>query len=541
MRFFDCNALVGVRGDRHVETPFTVERLLEDMAYYDIHGALLCVAAAKEYYPTRGNELAVKAASASPRLAACWVLLPHHAGEMAPPRELLRQMERAGVRAARLCPKTHGYGTHALVIGELLSALAEAKLPVFLDRAEVELAQVDELCRNHPGLPLVLCGVSWGEDRALLPLLKAHGNLHLETSAFQGHRAYERVAREVGAERLLFGTEWPFRSPGAARMMAVYERLEPEERELIAHGNLERLLSAAFGGGADGAFGGGDHRALPEHEPRAESDPILDAVREGRPLTEEFVFDAHAHLAHDGCMGVGICALPYNDAAGLVGSMDRLGIDRALVSSWGGIALGDRDGNDVTLRAVERFPERLVAFGTLNPHYPELFEAEFERVFASDRVRGFKPYPPCQHYALDGERNRPLLAWANERAAPVLCHAGLGGHCVTPEQLDKLGPEYPRASFLFAHVGQSYAVAEKCVDVCRRHPNVYCEITYTAITYGLIEYLVREIGAERVLFGTDCVMRDPAPQLGWVAWARISLEDKRKILGGNMRRLLGEA
>jgi predicted TIM-barrel fold metal-dependent hydrolase len=54
-----------------------------------------------------------------------------------------------------------------------------------------------------------------------------------------------------------------------------------------------------------------------------------------------------------------------------------------------------------------------------------------------------------------------------------------------------------------------------------------------------VEYLVREIGRERVLFGSDCVMRDAAPQLGWAAWARLPLEDKRLVLGGNIARLLG--
>ena len=55
----------------------------------------------------------------------------------------------------------------------------------------------------------------------------------------------------------------------------------------------------------------------------------------------------------------------------------------------------------------------------------------------------------------------------------------------------------------------------------------------------MIEFLVREIGRERVLFGTDCVMRDAAPQLGWVAWARIPLDDKRMLLGGNMADIMG--
>ena len=54
------------------------------------------------------------------------------------------------------------------------------------------------------------------------------------------------------------------------------------------------------------------------------------------------------------------------------------------------------------------------------------------------------------------------------------------------------------------------------------------EITYTTVTRGMIEFLVAEIGADRVLYGSDLPMRDPSPQLGWVAYARISEEDKKE-------------
>ena len=67
---------------------------------------------------------------------------------------------------------------------------------------------------------------------------------------------------------------------------------------------------------------------------------------------------------------------------------------------------------------------------------------------------------------------------------------------------------------------------------------MFAEITYTAILYGFIEYFCEEVCAEQLLFGTDCVMRDVAPQLGWVAWARIPFEDKLNVLAHNMANIL---
>ena len=54
----------------------------------------------------------------------------------------------------------------------------------------------------------------------------------------------------------------------------------------------------------------------------------------------------------------------------------------------------------------------------------------------------------------------------------------------------------------------------------------------------MIEFLVEQVGADKVLYGSDFPMRDPAPQLGWVCYAKIPVEDKKKILAGNVARLL---
>lgn len=55
---------------------------------------------------------------------------------------------------------------------------------------------------------------------------------------------------------------------------------------------------------------------------------------------------------------------------------------------------------------------------------------------------------------------------------------------------------------------------------------------------GLVEMAVRELGAERVIYGSDAGGRSFATQLAKVYGAEISDADKKLILGGNLRRML---
>lgn len=534
LRFLDGCAMIGWRSDRHPETIWSPAEFERDYRYYGIGAALVHHASAVEYHQDYGNRRLLEEIEGYPGLFPQWVVLPHHTNEMAPPDELVAEMLERGVRAARIYPKMHGFALSDAISGPLLEALARHRIPLFTDVAQIGIDQAAGVCERHPDLPVVLCGVAWGTDRELEPALERAPNLHIETHAFQGHRAYERVTGRFGAERLIFGTGLPDCSPGAAVMMSLYEQLSDEDRDRIAGGNLLRLLLSVET----------DHPApieqVPDVAPPEDDDPIVATIRRGEPLHDEFIFDAHGHIGHEGCMGIARCQLPWNDADGLVGTMDRLGIDHCIVSTWSGITHGDPASNDIMLEAIERHPNRLFGYGTVNPRYPAEAAEEMSRVFRSGRMIGYKPYPPRQRVPLPDARHRPMLEWADRHGAPVLCHGGLSGDgAVTPDHLAEVAPLYPNAKFLLGHAGSSWALAESLVPVARSRGNIYAEITYTSITYGLVEYLVREIGRDRVLFGSDCVMRDAAPQLGWAAWARIPLEDKRMVLGANIARILG--
>ena len=89
-----------------------------------------------------------------------------------------------------------------------------------------------------------------------------------------------------------------------------------------------------------------------------------------------------------------------------------------------------------------------------------------------------------------------------------------------------------------AHSGASYRLADVSIELAQQFDNVLLEINYTSVPFGMISYLVDKAGQEKILFGTDIPMRDPAPILGWVVYDHLSDETRQKVLGGNLHSLI---
>lgn len=105
----------------------------------------------------------------------------------------------------------------------------------------------------------------------------------------------------------------------------------------------------------------------------------------------------------------------------------------------------------------------------------------------------------------------------------------------TPEELAELAAKYPQQSFVCAHAGGEW---EQGLRAVRHLPNISVETSGFDATAGFVELAVRELGASRVLFGSHLPSRSLGTELSKVTTARITEEEKRLILGGNLRRLL---
>jgi len=141
----------------------------------------------------------------------------------------------------------------------------------------------------------------------------------------------------------------------------------------------------------------------------------------------------------------------------------------------------------------------------------------------------------CNEPALD-----PIAARAAELKAPILQHTfWRTGEPIEnesfPADVAELAARHPEAKLICGHTGGAW---ERGVRAIRSQPNVWADICGSDPTAGMVEMLVRELGAERVLYGSDAGGRSFASQLAKVQGADIPAESRRLILGDNFRRLL---
>ena len=101
--------------------------------------------------------------------------------------------------------------------------------------------------------------------------------------------------------------------------------------------------------------------------------------------------------------------------------------------------------------------------------------------------------------------------------------------------LAALAARHPNAKLICGHTGGDW---EQGIRAVRAHSNISVDLGGGDPVAGITEMAVRELGPERVLYGSDAPGRSFASQLAKVHGAEISDEAKRLILAANLKRLL---
>jgi predicted TIM-barrel fold metal-dependent hydrolase len=197
-----------------------------------------------------------------------------------------------------------------------------------------------------------------------------------------------------------------------------------------------------------------------------------------------------------------------------------------------------RASNSETLADVRAHPDALIGMAYLNPRHPSSFlEEEAQRCIVEGPMRGIKLWVAvnARDPAMD-----PVMALAERLAVPVLHHAWYKtvSHAFnesTPADIANLARRFPRVHIIMAHLsGCNY----RGVADVRDCPNVYMDTSGSQPEAGIVEYAVKALGANRLVFGSDVTGRDFSCQLGRILGADLTAQEREQILGGNAARLL---
>ena len=216
------------------------------------------------------------------------------------------------------------------------------------------------------------------------------------------------------------------------------------------------------------------------------------------------------------------------------------GIETTFISAMDALRADQPDptiGNATARAAAEEY-KSLYFYAVLNPTVPQSFE-DVAELLGHPKCVGIKIHPRWHQYEIS-VWGQSVFEFAAEHGAVVLSHSG-NPRC-WPQEFIPFMNAIPEARLVLAHLGHDklHDTFVLQTDAIRQAQagNVYTDTSSSSSIYsGLIEYAVEQIGADRILFGTDSPIHfAPAHKLR-VELAEIAPTAKRAILRKNAEKL----
>jgi len=429
--------------------------------------------------PDAGTRRALAAAAASGgALLPVAVVAPIRSGD---PAEVVAAAATAGAVAFWLGTATWyaSPATPSAATDRLLRAVARTGRPLLVPLERWGDATAIGERTAGLGIPVVLVGAHYTHITDDLAAAERWPHLHLESSRLAHFAAIETAVRRIGAERLLLGTGAPDRPPAAPVNAILAAEIPDDAKRAILGGNAARLLG------------------LGPSRPGVLLRPALDAAG---------AIDVHGHLA----------PMPWDvpdlDPAAFAAAQAARGVSITVASSIEAIAAHAPTGNAAAVSAVAREP-RLRAYLVADARDLAATRADLLRWGDAPGIVGVKVHCEWSGVATAAPEMAALFALLADHGRPVKIHVGGEGW---EAGLRTLADRHPRLSIVAAHAGPGTPTLGMARVAAATH-NVVLELASSFASLPEVRAVVEVAGPERILFGSDAPLLDPAFVLGTYA------------------------
>lgn len=350
------------------------------------------------------------------------------------------------------------------------------------------------------GVPVVLIGSHYSTSVEDLAAGRRYEQLHFDTSSMAHCKAIETAVRALGAERVLLGTGSPLRAIRSSLNAILSAAIPDEAKRSILAGNASRLFGLSAG-----------------------PVELSELVRPAR------AFDVHTHS------GPMPWDVPVMGDDALMPELQRHTATRfAVASSILAISADLEAGNRHTVEGCARLPGRL-GYLVADPNDIEASRDQLRRWGDAPGIVGVKVHTEWSHRATGSPQIAALFEVLAEHGRPVKIHND------GPDwdaHLLRIARKHPRLPIIIAHAGLGCPSVEAGV-LARAADNIYAEMSSSFAHLPTVREFVRTIPPERLLFGTDAPLLDPAFVLGTYQDALIPEADQPSVYWDNAARLFG--
>lgn len=204
-----------------------------------------------------------------------------------------------------------------------------------------------------------------------------------------------------------------------------------------------------------------------------------------------------------------------------------------------------RDVNDFTAAVVHRCPERFFGMAFINPALPpQAVAGELERCLSRPEFRAVKLEVDL---CCRDPRLNLVAEYAIKYNVPVLHHSwyinfwNLGEidrreqrNRSEPHDIADFARRFPQLRIIMAHLEGTGIRGLIDIADC---PNVWVDTSGSLPFSGTLEFALKTLGRERILFGSDLPYRGYESQLGRILGSRLSTADLEPILHRNAETL----
>ena len=211
--------------------------------------------------------------------------------------------------------------------------------------------------------------------------------------------------------------------------------------------------------------------------------------------------------------------------------MDKAKVDKSILFP---VTYKDYKKPNEEIAQIIRENKRFLGFGRVKINSPDV-AGQIKYAIKDLGLSGIKFHPN------DGFPNREAMDTVRELKVPVLAHSGMG---LPPLIFESLIQSYPDVTIILAHMGiemdwaNMFSSPLQAFYLAKKYKNAYLDTAAATWVQPILEQAVEEAGADKILFGTDAPWFYPAIIMACINDLEISEEDKNKILGGNIARIL---